>query len=197
MDTNLRISLFSGEQKDWGIWSIQYLAKARLKGYRNLVTGVGLTPEKGTKGYEDFLLTNDIAFSELIIACASEVCVGNVDTSRSETLPEGDAKLAWKNLVAKFEPTTKANLIKIKKEFSESSLDGIETDPDQWIQGLEVMHRKLQILGHTLTEMDLIIHILYNLPEEYSTTVQMLENDLELDLAKLERFKEKLRIKFE
>jgi gag-polypeptide of LTR copia-type len=59
------------------------------------------------------------------------------------------------------------------------------------------MGRKLQILGHSLSEMDLIIHILYNLPEEYSTTVEMIENDFELDLATLERVKEKLRIKFE
>ena len=60
------------------------------------------------------MLRNDIAFSELIIACASEVCVGIVDTSRNETLPEGDAMKAWKNPVFKFEPTTKVNLIKIK-----------------------------------------------------------------------------------
>jgi len=59
------------------------------------------------------------------------------------------------------------------------------------------MGRKLQILGHSLSEMDLIIHILYNLPEEYSTTVEMIENDFELDLATLERVKVKLRIKFE
>ena len=29
-------------------------------------------------------------------------------------MPEGDARLSWKNLVDKYEPTTKANLIKMK-----------------------------------------------------------------------------------
>jgi hypothetical protein len=55
---------------------------------------------------------------------------------------------------------------------------------------LEIMRRKLEILGHDISEMDLIIHILQNLPEEYKTTIEVLENDLESDIATLERVKE-------
>ena len=76
------------------------------------------TPDKGTKGYVSFMLRNDIAFSEQIIACVSEICVRIVDTSRTESLHEGDARLAWNSLVTQFEPMTKANLINIKSEFS-------------------------------------------------------------------------------
>ena len=49
MDSNAKISLFSGDKEDWGIWSIQNIAETRLKGYRNVVTGVDEIPEKGTK----------------------------------------------------------------------------------------------------------------------------------------------------
>ena len=38
-------------------------------------------------------------------------------------------------------------------------------DPDQWIQCLEGMQRKLQLMGHEVSEMDLVIHILQNLPK--------------------------------
>jgi hypothetical protein len=48
-----------------------------------------------------------------------------------------------------------------------------------------------------MSEMDLIIHILQNLPKEYETTLELLENDLEKDIATLDRVKEKLRTKFE
>ena len=51
-------------------------------------------------------------------------------------------------------------------------------DPDIWIQGLEALRRKLEILGHKISEMDLIIHIMHNLPQEYETTVEFIENEL-------------------
>jgi len=46
-------------------------------------------------------------------------------------MPEGDAGLAWKNLVSKFEPTTKASLIKLKKQFNNCRLENASKDPDQ------------------------------------------------------------------
>lgn len=48
-------------------------------------------------------------------------------SGRSEEMPEGDAFLVWKNLVAKFEPVTIANLIKMQQEFGESKL-GVHND---------------------------------------------------------------------
>ena len=88
-----------------------------------------------------------MAYAELLIACEENVCFGIVNSSRSEQLPEGDARLAWSNLVSKFEPNTKANLIQMKKEFVQNTLSSISQDPDQWIQSLEIMRRRLQILG--------------------------------------------------
>jgi gag-polypeptide of LTR copia-type len=55
----------------------------------------------------------------------------------------------------------------MKREFTESRLDSGQ-DPDQWIQNLELVIRRLQILGNTMSDMDLMIRILHNLPNEYS-----------------------------
>jgi gag-polypeptide of LTR copia-type len=96
--------------------------------------------------------------------------------------------------VANFEPVTKANLIKMKKEFVSCKLESRNQDPDQWIQGLELKKRKLEILGQKMSEMDLIIHILHNRPEEYKVTLELLKNNLEMMWALT--VKEKLRIKF-
>jgi gag-polypeptide of LTR copia-type len=111
-------------------------------------------------------------------------------------MSEGDAGLAWKNMVARFAPTTKANLIKTKKQFVESKLDNITMDPDEWIQNLELLMHRLEILGATMSEMDLIIHIMHNLPEEYETTIEFIENELESDTATLKRVKERLSKSF-
>ena len=45
------------------------------------------------------------------------------------------------------------------------------------------------------TEVDLIIHILHNLPEEHGIAVNFIENQLESDTAKLDRVKERLTSK--
>jgi hypothetical protein len=79
----------------------------------------------------------------------------------------------------------------------DNKLNDIDQDPDEWIQSLEGMQRKLLILGHQITEMEIIIHILQNLPNEYENKVELLENDLENEVANLDRVKEKLRNKFE
>jgi hypothetical protein len=59
------------------------------------------------------------------------------------------------------------------------------------------LRRRPEILGHKISEMDLIIHILHNLPREYKSTIEFIENELEVDTGSLERVREKLRLKFE
>jgi len=196
MDVQIKIASFSGEKKDWERWSATFLAKARLKGYRDVIIGTEIVA-KGSKGREEYVVKNDVAFAELLISCDSDAVFGIVQTSRSEEHPEGDAHLAWTRLTNKFEPKTKANLIKIKREFTECRLWNCETDPDDWIKDLINLRRKLEILGNSMSELDLIIHILHNLPPEYENTVEILENELENDALYLEKLKDKLRCKFE
>jgi hypothetical protein len=186
----VKITSFSGEKKDWKQSSTTFLAKARLRGYRNILLGVEIPPNKGSKDFENYVLRNDIAYAEILIACECDVCFGIINSSISEILPDGDAKLAWDNLIAKFEPRTKSSLIQLKKQFLENKLRDSNQYPDQWIQILEGIQKKLQILGHKISEMDMIIHILQNLTKEYDTTAEILENNLDNDLASLDRVKE-------
>jgi gag-polypeptide of LTR copia-type len=132
------------------------------------------------------------AFAELLISSKNDVFLGLVDSSRSELMSDGDARLAWTNLVQKFTPTTKSNLIETKREFVESRLEDIWIKPDIWIQGLETLRRRLEILGHKISEMDLIIHIIHYLPSEYETTIEFIEIELEMDTGSLERVRERI-----
>jgi hypothetical protein len=95
MEMQLKIQGFSGEKKDWERWSITFLAKSRLRGYRELLVGLEVVPTKGAKGYDKFMQKNDFAFVELLFSNKNDVCLGLVDSSRSELMPEGDARLAF------------------------------------------------------------------------------------------------------
>jgi hypothetical protein len=78
---------------------------------------------------------------------------GTGGLSRSEMMHEGDAMLAWLNLVQKFALSTKAH--KGNKAFVESKQDIILFDPDKWIQGSETLRRRLETLGHKISEVSI------------------------------------------
>jgi hypothetical protein len=147
----VRIFPFSGEKKDWERWSTTFLAKARLRGYRGLLVGTEIAPNKSSKEYEGFIIRNDIAYAEVLIACECDTCFGIINSSRSEQMPDGDARLAWLNLISKFEHKTKTSLIQLKKQFLENKLNHPDQDPDQWIQSLEGMQKNLRILAHQIS----------------------------------------------
>jgi hypothetical protein len=72
--------------------------------------------------------------------------------------------MAWIELENKFEPSTKSALISLKREFSQSCLEDPNQDPDKWLQELEALRRRMINLGHVITDGDLILHVLNNLP---------------------------------
>ena len=113
---------------------------------------------------------NDLAHAELLISCESDFCFGIVEHSRREMYPEGDAALSWMNLVEKYEPKTKSNLIKLKKEFMECGLEDPTKEPEEWLMTLENLRQ---------SEEDMMVHILHDLPSAYKNTIEIMENDLE------------------
>jgi hypothetical protein len=106
IDVQLKIVGFSGSKKDWDRWSITFMANT-LFGYRILLVGIDKMSSKGTKGHKEFMMRNDFAFAELLISCECNICLGLVNTSRLDEMPERDAHLAWSKLVDKYTPTTK------------------------------------------------------------------------------------------
>ena len=62
--------------------------------------------------------------------------------------------------------------------------------------GTRIAKEKSRDPGHGISDMDLINHILHYIPKDYAATVELLENDLEMDTVTLERVKEKRMTKF-
>ena len=182
----IRIIPFSGKEEDWNRWSKTFLATATAKGYREVLKPA----DEDADADEDL---NIQAYNDLILSCQEEISFGIFDESISETFPDGDARVAWKNLCVKFEPNTGAAKVQAKQEFHQLKLASADDDPDPWITSLELKRRRLKTLGTIIEDDDMILHILNNLPKEYETVVELCEEDLSSGEVSLKTVKERIR----
>ena len=185
----IRVIPFSGKTEDWNRWSKTFLATATAKGHREV-----LKPTDPTKAADQAL--NVQVYNDLILSCQDDITFGIIDESISTAFPDGDARLAWKNLQEKFEPSTGAAKVQLKQEFHQLKLNSVEDDPDIWITQLELKHCRLKTLGAVIEEDDLILHILNHLPKEYETVVELCEEDLSRGKINLNTVKERIRARF-
>mgnify|MGYP000901052493 CR=1 FL=1 len=72
--------------------------------------------------------------------------------------------------------------IKLKRDFANSKLEVSGKDPDEWITKLESLKtdtNKVKIRGKSeMTEVDLIIHNMASLPDDYEVAVSILKDKL-------------------
>ena len=185
----IRIIPFSGKEEDWNRWSKTFMATATAKGYREV-----LKPSEEEEDVDEDL--NVQAYNDLILSCQEDISFGIIDESISETFPDGDARLAWKNLRDRFEPSTGAAKVQAKQEFHQLKLASADDDPDPWITSLELKRRRLKTLGTTIEDDVIILHILNNLPKEYERVVELCEEDLSRGTVNLQTVKERIRARF-
>ena len=104
IEKTIRIVSFSGKQKDWRMWSAQFMARAYVKEYAGILDGTVKPPS------DDFEINigtdigklqmkarkaNQNAYNELILSMTEEISFGLVDQARTPDLPNGDAYQAW------------------------------------------------------------------------------------------------------
>ena len=186
---SIRVIPFSGKSEDWNRWSKTFLATATAKGYREV-----LKPSNPAKKADSEL--NVQMYNDLILSCQEEIIFGIVDESVSKDFPDGDARLAWKNLQDKYEPSTGAAKVQLKKEFHMLKLTSVDEDPDIWLTELELKRRRLKTLGSTIEDDDLILHILNHLPKEYEMVIELCEDDLSRGKIELSTVKERIRARY-
>ena len=134
----IRVIPFSGKTEDWNRWSKTFLANATARGHREV-----LKPADPNKPADAAL--NIQVYNDLILSCQDDITFGIVDESISTEFPDGDARLAWKNLQEKFEPSTGAAKVQLKQEFHQLKLTSVEEDPDAWITQLELKRRSSRV----------------------------------------------------
>jgi hypothetical protein len=73
----IRVILFTGKKGDWSAWEERFLAKARRKGFKDLLLGKVTIPDSTTiidestaegKATKKVVDLNDLAYSKLILS---------------------------------------------------------------------------------------------------------------------------------
>ena len=82
--------------------------------------------------------------------------------------------MAWNKLKAKYEPMSAPSMVKLDKQFRDSTLKNGE-DPEVWITQLEDICVRLEDMGSSISERQFMIHILNNLTPDYDLQVALLE----------------------
>ncbi len=136
---------------------------------------------------------NRAAYNDLLFCFEGVANFHLVDQAVTGDLPDRDAAVACKNLKTKHEPNTAATKVRLKLEFNQSKLSDGKKDSEEWMSKLEVLRIKLANIGSIMSDEDMIIHIVNNLPAEYEVVTDQLDSDLNKNAnLDLERVKERL-----
>ena len=122
----IRVLPFSGKEEDWNRWSKTFLSTATSRGYQEVLEPIN----------EKMLADSDKninAYSNLMSASQDDVTFGIIKENVSTDLPNGDARLSWKNLFDKFKLTTGAMKVQLKSKFQKMKLVDPNKDPDLWM----------------------------------------------------------------
>ena len=110
-EKSIRIIPFSGKDEDWRMWSRKFLARAHLRKYKGVLLGTTTVPidsdvidetTASGKVMAEARIANEKAYNDLLLSCEEEISFGAVDEAITNELANGDAKMAWDNLMAKF-----------------------------------------------------------------------------------------------
>ena len=139
---------FSGRTADWEGWSEKFLARSKRRGYKRLLIGKDTVPTaedyesavaKNDKSRDNMIKLNDAnkeAFEDIILSIdhtskQGKVAFSLVKNCKTAKYPEGNCKLAWDRLVAKYSPKTAPLMLKLKKTFANSQLESVDKHPDE------------------------------------------------------------------
>ena len=71
----------------------------------------------------------------------------------------------------KIEATTGDSKTNLHNKFAKIELDDVTRDPEDWIAKLELFRGDLRKLGVIIDNVEMMTHILSNLPEEYNNMI--------------------------
>jgi hypothetical protein len=114
---------------------------------------------------------------------------------------EPTATKAWKKLEENFEKKSIARVIQLRKKLTSMKLMGKHTIAE-YLGEIREIKVDLEAAGQTVSNMELAVHALNGLPEEYATLVEILEmgkTELDLDVIqpKLMQREQKLKLQAE
>jgi len=185
----IRIISFNGSALSWPDWEVKFLARGQRKGFSGILKGTANAPPVSTvidektaarKTEKQDCDTNNYMYKEMLLLIQMKTDKGQVAFhivvgSMSTDLPNGDAALAWTRLQDKYAPKVTPRKLELRREFQMCKLKNSDQDPKAWITHLEGFRMKLKECGATMTDEDLMVHVLNNLTDDYEIQLSKLK----------------------
>ena len=191
VEMSIKVIQFLGKAKDWAIWEEKFLAKAKRRGFKDVLLGKVAIPkltevldeQKDTDKLKIKIRDlNDVGYSELILSFADSdagnVAFQHVRNSKSTDYEDGNIETAWAWLKSKFAPQTAPTEIGLYRKFYDSKLKK-GMDPDVWISQMEDMRMHLAKMKSIMTDKHFLMHLINSLTSEYEHIVPLVEKRLD------------------
>jgi hypothetical protein len=174
----LVVPTFSGNREDYKNWVTKFDSYAAVKKFYAVMKGDKVPPphdqEVKSKEEEKIEEMNIFGYAYMINAMNMKgKAFGIVANAKTTELPTGSCALAYKGLKDTYAPGTVAECVEIDKDFRNCSLKNVKTDPDTWFNELDDYKYRLGSLGTTVSDEQMMAHILGNVPTQYGPMIQM------------------------
>lgn len=137
---------FDGEKKTYPKWKVQFSAAARMNGYWELLKGSATAPADNVnidettdagKAQMKLRKAHEKGYANLVLAMTKDTALNVVTLATSTRHPDGDLKMAWDKLEAKFQPADDASKMVLRNNFLAMTLTDVNTNPSEWIAEVE------------------------------------------------------------
>ena len=208
----IKVLKFAGQENEWDRWSEKFIALARARGFAGILLGTEQAPnadeeidrKKADGSYElsdaerkekkRLRQANGNAYINLQLSC-DELPYDLVSLAKTEELPDGCARDAWKRLTSEYDLTEGEDKITLLTMFQQNQLEDVRTNITVWLTSLAIQVNKLKKLHHVLDEEYQITHILASLPKEYCSVVEQVKIDRRTSSALITMDEVKKRLK--
>jgi gag-polypeptide of LTR copia-type len=149
------------------------------------------------------LISTSWHFTELILSIdvrnsSGKIAFGILKHCKTKDYEDGNATHAWEKLKKKFDPVSAPSLVKTERMFRESKL-GRNEDPVIWINNLEDLQVKLEVMGSNITDEQFLIQVLNSLTGDYELQMTLMEKRIgnKENPPTIDELKEDLNLRYE
>ena len=136
-EESIRVITFNGKKQNWSSWKEKFLARAKKKGYKDVLLGkievlkdsvIIANDDTRKASKEKAREHNESAYADLVLSIDCEKSTGRsvfdlIKGSKSKDYPDGHAATALESLVRKFNPKTANSKTKLHKIFYKANLN--------------------------------------------------------------------------
>jgi len=177
---------------------VKFLARARRKGFREILLGketISKDNEKlnlnklDEKAKSKSREKNELAFEELVLSIDttggdSHIAFQAICCCKNDDCKNGNAADAWAWLTAKYVLNITSIKLELKSEFQQSKLWDATQDPDVWISDLELLWARLKEVKLDILDEDFIVQFLMGYLRSMRFKLANLKNALEAPVTR-------------